>query len=151
MNHRRHFIKRILGGFVGLGLIFSPLAAWIRPVWAKAKKILLPKGTRMKNLIGKDPADLDTQNLDLTPLKDFETMGLDDHPVNLDKWQLEIDGLVQRPIKLTYSQVIEMQPVKRDVLLICPGVFAYHACWEGISVGKLLEMTRIDPETTHVS
>jgi len=151
MNHRRHFIKLILGGFAGLGLIFSPLAAWIQPVWAKAKKILLPKGTRMKNLIGKDPADLDTQNLDLTPLKDFETMGLDDHPVNLNKWQLEIDGLVQRPIKLTYSQVIEIPPVKREVLLICPGVFAYHARWEGISVAKLLETARMNPETTHVS
>ena len=47
MNHRRHFIKIILGGFAGLGLIFSPLAAGIRLVWAKAKKIILPKGTRI--------------------------------------------------------------------------------------------------------
>jgi hypothetical protein len=38
MNHRRHFIKVILNGFAGLGLIFSLLAAGIRMVWAKAKK-----------------------------------------------------------------------------------------------------------------
>ena len=60
MNNRRHFIKLILGGFAGLRLIFSPLVAGIRLVWAKAKKIILPKGTRMKNLIGKDPANLGT-------------------------------------------------------------------------------------------
>ena len=45
MNHRRHFIKLIMGGFAGLGLIFSPLAAGIRLVWAAAKKIILPIGT----------------------------------------------------------------------------------------------------------
>jgi sulfoxide reductase catalytic subunit YedY len=150
MNYRRHFIKSLLSGFAVLGLIFSPLAAGLKLVWAGAKKIILPKGTRMEHLIGKDPADLDTRNLDLTPLEEFETMGLDDHKVNLNKWQLEIDGLVQKPFKLAYSQVIELAPVKRDVLLICPGVFAYHARWEGISVGKLLEMARVNPDATHV-
>ena len=150
MNHRRHFIKLILSGFAALGIMFSPLADAIRVVWARTKKIILPKGTRMEHLIGKDPADLDTRNLDLTPLDDFETMGLDDHRVNLNNWQLEIDGLVQRPIKLAYSRVIELAPVKRDVLLICPGVFAYHARWQGISVAKLLEMARINPDATHV-
>ena len=150
MNYRRHFIKLILSGFAGLGLMFSPLADTIRVAWAKTKKIILPKGTRMEHLIGRDPADLDTRNLDLTPLEDFETMGLDDHRVNLNEWQLEVDGLVQRPIKLAYAQVIDLAPVKRDVLLICPGVFAYHARWQGISVAKLLEMARVDPEATHV-
>jgi len=151
MNYRRHFIKLIMGGFAGLGFIFSPLAAGIRLVWAAAKKIILPKGTRMATLIGKNPADLDTQNLDPTPLEEFETMGLDNHQVDLNTWRLEINGRVQSPVKLTYSQVVEIQPVKRDVLLICPGVFAYHARWEGISVAKLLEMARINPDATHVS
>ena len=140
----------ILSGFAALGLMFSPLADAIRVVWAKTKKIILPKGTRMEHLIGRDPGDLDTRNLDLTPLEDFETMGLDDHRVNLNEWQLEIDGLVQRPIKLAYSQVIALAPLKRDVLLICPGVFAYHARWQGISVARLLEMARVNPDATHV-
>ena len=151
MKKRRHFIKLLLGFFAGLGLIFSPLAAGIRLVWAAAKKIILPKGTRMETLVGKNPGDLDTQNLDLTPLEKFETMGLDDHQVDLNTWRLEINGRVQSPVKLTYSQVIEIPPVRRDVLLICPGVFAYHARWEGISVAKLLEMARINPDATHVS
>jgi sulfoxide reductase catalytic subunit YedY len=150
MNYRRHFIKLILSGFAALGLMFSPLADAIRVVWARAKKIILPKGTRMGDLIGKDPADLDTRNLDLTPLEDFETMGLDDHRVDLNRWQLEIDGLVKHPIKLAYSQVIESAPVKRDVLLICPGVFAYHARWQGVSVARLLETARVNPDATHV-
>ncbi len=35
--------------------------------------------------------------------------------------------------------------------LICPGVFAYHARWKGISVAKLLEMAHVKPEATHVT
>ena len=151
MKKRRQFIKLILGFFAGLGVLFNPLAAGMRLVWAKAKKIILPKGTRMKTLVNKNPADLDTQNLDLTPLEEFETMGLDDHQVDLKKWQLEISGQVQRPVKLTYSQITEIPSVKRDVLLICPGFFAYHARWEGVSVAKLLEMAQASPDVTHVS
>jgi DMSO/TMAO reductase YedYZ molybdopterin-dependent catalytic subunit len=151
MKKRRQFIKLILGFLAGIWFLFSPLAAGMRMVWAKAKKVILPKGTRMETLVRKNPADLDTQNLDLTPVKEFETMGLDDHDVNLKTWQLQIGGRVQRPIKLTYSQLLEISSVKRDILLICPGFFAYHARWEGISVAKLLETAGVKADVTHVS
>lgn len=151
MRKRRQFIKLILGFFAGLGLLFSPLAVGIRWVWAKAQKIILPKGTQVKTLIGKNPANLDTRNLELTPTEKFGTMGLASHQVDLNKWQLEINGRVQRPIKLQYSQVTEIPSVKKDVLLICPGVFAYHARWEGVSVAKLLEKAQASSDATHVS
>ena len=150
MEKRRQFIKRILGFFAGMGIMFNPLAAGVRLVWAKAKRIILPKGTRMETLVGKNPAELDTQNLDLTPLEELETMGLSDHHVNLNKWHLEIDGDVHRPLKLTYDQIIEMPSIERNVLLICPGFFAYHARWKGISVAKLLETARVDAGVTQI-
>jgi sulfoxide reductase catalytic subunit YedY len=121
MNSRRQFIKLMAILLSGLGLLFSPLAKGVRGAWAKAKKIILPKGTRMETLVGRNPEDLDTQNLDLTPLEEFETMGLDDHHVNLNKWHLEIDGNVHQPLKLTYDQIVEMPSIERNVLLICPG------------------------------
>jgi len=151
MEKRRQFIKLTLGILSGLGFLFSPLGAAMRLLWAKAKKIILPKGTRADTLINKNPANLDTRNLDLTPLEAFGTMGLDDYQVDLNKWQLEIEGRVQGPVKLNYSQVTEIPSIKRDVLLICPGFFAYHARWEGVSVEKLLEMARAYPDVTHIS
>ena len=151
MKKRRQFIRLLAGFFAGMGFFFSPLATGVRLVWAKAKKIVLPKETRMRNLVGQNPANLDTRNLNLTPLEEFETMGLDDHHVNLGEWQLEISGLVQRPFKLSYPQLTEIAPVKRDVLLICPGFFAYHARWEGLSVAKLFKMAEVNPDVTHVS
>ena len=151
MKKRRQFIKLMLGLFAAMTLLFNPLASWVQVAFAKVKKIILPKGTRMDSLIGKNPAHLDTRNLDLTPVEAFETMGLDDHQVDLKTWRLEIGGLVQRPVKLRYSQVTEMPSIKKDVLLICPGFFAYHARWKGVSVAKLLEMTQASHDVTHVS
>jgi sulfoxide reductase catalytic subunit YedY len=148
---RRQFVKLLVGFIAAAAGLFVPFVTGLRVVWAKAKKIILPKGTRMETLVGKHPAHLDTRNLDLTPVQEFETMGLDDHRVDINKWQLELSGGVQNPVKLSYSQVTEMPSVKKDVLLICPGFFAYHARWEGVSVAKLLEMAQAGPDITHVS
>jgi len=151
LKTRRQFINLILGFLSGMGLVFSPIANGIRVVFAKAKKIILPKGTRMNSLVGKNPATLDTRNLDLTPVQEFDTMGLDDHDVDLKKWQLEIDGQVHRSLRLTYDQIIEMPSIERNVLLICPGFFAYHARWKGISVAKLLETAEVGSGVTEVT
>jgi len=141
----------ILGFFGGLGLTFSPIAKGIGIVFATAKKIILPKGTRMNTLVGKNPADLDTRNLDVTPVEEFGTMGLDDYQVNLNDWKLEIGGHVHRPLRLTYAELMKMPSIERKVLLICPGFFAYHARWKGVSVAKLLEKAQMITGVTHVS
>ena len=133
-----------------MGLVFSPVANGIRVVFAKAKKIILPKGTRMNSLVGKNPATLDTRNLDLTPMQAFGTMGLSNYDVDLKKWQLEIVGQVQRSMKLTYDQILAMPSIEKNVLLICPGVFAYYARWKGISVARLLEKAGLDSGVTDV-
>lgn len=50
MNNRRQFIKLIMGFLGWIGLLFGPVANGIRVVFAKAKKIILPKGTRMDRM-----------------------------------------------------------------------------------------------------
>jgi len=134
-----------------MGLVFSPLAKGLRVVFAKAKKMILPKETCMDSLAGKNPANLDTRNLKLTSVEDFETMGLDDYDVDLNKWRLEIGGHVHRALRLTYNQIVEIPSIKKNVLLICPGVFAYHARWKGISVAKLLETAEVGSGVTYVT
>jgi sulfoxide reductase catalytic subunit YedY len=140
-----------LGFLSGLGLVFSPVANGIRVVFAKVKKIILPKDTPMHSLVGKNPATLDTRNLELTPMQAFGTMGLSDHDVDLKKWRLEIAGQVQRSLKFSYDQIVAMPSIEKNVLLICPGFFAYHARWKGISVAQLLEKAGIGSGVTHVS
>jgi sulfoxide reductase catalytic subunit YedY len=151
MKKRRQFIKLTLGLFAGMGLWFNPLARGVQVVFAKAKKMILPRGTRMDRLAHQNPADLDTRNLDLTPVEKFGTMGLDDHQVDLNRWQLEIDGHVDRSLRLSYNQILQLPSIERNVLLICPGFFAYHARWKGISVAKLLETAGLDSNVAYVT
>ncbi len=150
MYRRRRFIKIIMGLAGVLGLLFNPLAGMVRLAMAKAKRVLLPRGTKMDDLIRRNPAKLDTRNLTLTPIEAFETMGQTDHKVSLDKWRLEIEGEVERPFKLSRDQILQMPSIEKDVLLICPGVFAYHARWKGVSAGRLLETAGVDSTATHV-
>jgi sulfoxide reductase catalytic subunit YedY len=151
MDTRRHFFKKMIRFLAGIGLFFSPLSTAVQRAWAKTKRIVLPKGTKMSKLVNSNPATLDTRNLEVIPLEDFETMGLTDHQVNLDQWRLEITGAVQKPLKLTYAQLLKLPPIERNVLLICPGFFTNHGRWKGISIAQLLKLAEAEEGITHVS
>ncbi len=151
METRRHFIKEIIGCLGLAGFLFSPFSTLVRSALAQAKKIILPKETKRESLVTRNPADLDTRNLEITPLQDFQTMGPTDHKVDLDTWRLEVKGHVKTPLDLTYKQITSLPSVERDVLLICPGVFANHGRWKGISMGVLLKMVKAEEGVTHVT
>ena len=151
MEERRQFLKVLFGGvaFVGTGLgsLFT-MAKW---VLAETRKIILPKRTPKESLIDKNPAELDARNLEVTPLENFGTMGLTDHAVSLEKWGLEVDGHVKRPLRLTYEEMKKLPSVERNVLMICPGFFANHGTWKGFSLGALLKVAEAEDGVTHVT
>ena len=144
MQKRRQFLKTILGFLTGLGMSLSPIYGTFKLAYGKAKKIILPKETNRADLIDKDPEELDTRNLEITPLKDFDTMGVTDHEVDLKQWRLEITGRVQKPLSLTNEELVNLPSVERNVLLICPGFFANHGKWKGFSLGTLLKRAKIE-------
>jgi DMSO/TMAO reductase YedYZ molybdopterin-dependent catalytic subunit len=151
MDKRRQFLKYLVGGAAwvgtGLGSLFS-MAKW---VLAETGKTILPKGTPRETLIDKNPAELDARNLEVTPLENFGTMGLTDHAVSLEKWGLQVDGLVKRPLRLTYEDMKKLVPVERNVLMICPGFFANYGIWKGFSLGALLKLAQAEDGVTHVT
>ncbi len=110
MSNRR-FLKISVKFIAWIGFLESPLISLIRLVQAKTKKMILPKNFPRKDLVDKNPADLDTQKLDITPLKDFETMGITGHETDLNTWRLKVEGLVERPLQLTYSQILTLPPL----------------------------------------
>jgi DMSO/TMAO reductase YedYZ molybdopterin-dependent catalytic subunit len=128
----------------------SPLALLVRRSCAALRRRLLPADTDLGTLLFESPKNLDTRNLPITPIDKFGTMGLSEHQVDLQRWQLTIGGVVARPTRFTYDQITAMPVISRDVLLICPGVFAYNARWRGISIWPLLEQAGVDMKTTHV-
>jgi DMSO/TMAO reductase YedYZ molybdopterin-dependent catalytic subunit len=151
MDTRRQFLKKISKAVTFLGILYMPFASGMRWAWCKTQKIILPKGTKREALIQKNPADLDTRNLAITPLNDFGTMGLVDHSITLKDWHLEVKGHVDIMVLLTYQQIISLPYIQRNVLLICPGFFANHGQWRGISIKQLLAMAEVKKGATHVT
>jgi sulfoxide reductase catalytic subunit YedY len=148
---KRRFLKISIKLITGFGILASPLFSWIRLIRAKVQKMILPKDFPRKDLVDKNPADLDTQELNITPLKDFGTMGITDQETDLGTWRLKVEGLVERPFQLTYSQILTLPSIERNVLLICPGFFANHGHWKGISMTTLLEKAKVKKEATLVT
>ena len=150
MKTRRQFIKFSVKFLSGLGMFFGTIGGWFEKVYAQTKRILVPKGTDLSTLRSENPATLDTRNLDVLPLKEFETMGQTDHEVDLKSWRLSIDGNVAAPTRLTYSRIIELPSIERKVLMICPGVFTNHGKWKGISLMTVLNLAGTKADTTHI-
>ena len=144
MKERRQFLKTALGVLAGAGVFFTSWHSFLRPLWGEERKTILPKGTKRESLIEKNPAELDTRNLDITPLKDFQTMGTTENKVDLDKWRLEVTGRIKRPLLLTYSQVLALPSIEKQVLLICPGFFANNGLWKGILMGELFKKAELE-------
>jgi DMSO/TMAO reductase YedYZ molybdopterin-dependent catalytic subunit len=46
---------------------------------------------------------------------------------------------VTNQLRLTYEQIRSLPAVEKKVLLICPGFFANHGLWKGISMKSLLD------------
>jgi sulfoxide reductase catalytic subunit YedY len=150
MKTRRQFIEFSVKFLSGLGMFFVTIGGWLEKVYAQTKRILVPKGTDLSTLRNKNPATLDTRNLEVLPLKEFETMGLSDYEVDLKSWRLLIDGNVAAPTRLTYSRILELPSIERKVLLICPGIFTNHGNWKGISLMTVLNLARMKADTAHI-
>ena len=151
MTERRKFLKISLGFLSLMGLRFNPFFSLIQRAYAEAKRIILPKGTKAGSLASKDPRDLDTRNLEITPINKFGTMGTTDYKVDLEKWRLLITGSVKQPLELTHADIKALPPISRKVLLICPGVFSQYGDWKGISMKPLLQKAGIEKGATHVT
>lgn len=151
MENRRQFLKKSLGFMGCAGIFFLPLSAFVQRAYGKAKRIILPKGTKLNSLIQRNPKSLDTGNLEITPIEDFETMGITDYKVDLSKWRLIVEGAVEKPLKLAYEEMKKLPSVENEVLLICPGVFAIHGRWKGIVMERLLEEAKMEKGATHVT
>jgi sulfoxide reductase catalytic subunit YedY len=151
MNSRREFIKKTFQAFALLEIISTPLFSMCGWALDRVQKIILPADTKRESLIQKNPADLDARHLPVTELSGFQTMGLTDHRVDLAGWRLEVEGMVEKPLSLSYQEVKDLPSVTENVLLICPGFFANHGRWRGLLVRDLITLAGYRKGATHVT
>jgi DMSO/TMAO reductase YedYZ molybdopterin-dependent catalytic subunit len=70
--------------------------------------------------------------------------------VSTDRWQLEIDGMVDRPMTISYPQLMAMPMIERDITLTCVsnevgGGYVGAARWQGIRLADLLDRVGVRP------
>ena len=81
----------------------------------------------------------------ITPNDEFYVTSYRSPPtIRVNEWSLSVTGLVERPIVLTYEQLVGRPTVSQIVTLECvgntvAGEFISTAEWEGVSLRSLLE------------
>lgn len=75
--------------------------------------------------------------------------------VQAQEWTLEFSGMVRRPYKLTYDDLLQMPMVERDVTIMCVsnpigGNYIGNARWLGTPLMPLLEQAGIDSAADQV-
>jgi DMSO/TMAO reductase YedYZ molybdopterin-dependent catalytic subunit len=126
-------------------LVFHPLSI----CWAKAKQIL-PKGFSKSKLKDMNPAEIDSRNLEVDPLKKFGTMGPTDVVIDLKTYRLKVTGKVERPLSLSYDEILKYPQLTETVLLICPGFFSNNGRWTGLNLKSLIQQAQIEKEAQYI-
>ena len=93
----------------------------------------------------------------ITPNDDFYLMSSHNEPaVDLQKWSLTIDGLVDHPLKFTYGDMMQLAPYETTLTLECisnpvGGGMVGNAVWKGTLLKPLLERAGIQPRAKYAA
>lgn len=67
-----------------------------------------------------------------------------------DSYRLVVDGLVERPLALTYPELLEMASDRQEVTIDCTGGWYSTQGWTGVGVGRLLDRAGVRREAASV-
>ncbi len=108
--------------------------------------ILAPQKSDAANFIAKKFLALPPRkNPFITPNDQFYIVQCCGIPkMDMASWFLEISGLAQKPLRLTYSDILKMPSVEKMVTLQCidnevAGDLISNAVWKGVSLASLLK------------
>jgi DMSO/TMAO reductase YedYZ molybdopterin-dependent catalytic subunit len=146
---RRNFLRKSFWVSLGGFFLTSSLWGFVAKVWAKAKQ-LLPKGFPKNQLLNMNPEEIDNRNLEVDPLNKFGTMGPTDVAIDSKTYRLKVTGKVERPLSLSYDQILNYPSMTETVLLICPGFFSNNGRWIGVSFKSLLQEAQIKKEAQYI-
>ncbi len=92
------------------------------------------------------------QGINLTPISQQRTTAIfGPQYIDIETYQLQIDGLVERPMNFTYDQIIAYPSTSKVVTLTCVEGWYFTAKWTGIPLGTLLNVTGIKENATAVT
>ena len=94
--------------------------------------------------IGQQPENLriegELQREGITPIEDFFVMDVGIQPdIDVAEWRLEVTGLVDNPLQLTYDDILEYPSVTQVTYLYCMPGYEATGEWTGVPLKSILE------------
>ena len=99
----------------------------------------------------------------ITPMPPAETPGLAEvdpstglhvtgkaQTIDLASYRLEIGGLVNYPLKLSYDDLRCMPKIEVQTTIVCKGNFEDTAVWTGASLQYILELVGVQPQAENI-
>ncbi|MEV0379007.1 molybdopterin-dependent oxidoreductase [Nonomuraea sp. NPDC050643] len=153
---RRRLLTGVAGGVVvaGAATVLGRQLGGRQAVDAARVGVTLPKPATPARPIPAG-ADLRINGLSpfITPNRDFYRVdtALVVPQVDPNDWKLRIHGLVERPVELTYADLLKLPLTEADVTLTCVsnevgGPYVGNARWLGVRMAEILRQAGLRPE-----
>jgi DMSO/TMAO reductase YedYZ molybdopterin-dependent catalytic subunit len=71
-------------------------------------------------------------------------------PLPAEGWQIELGGLVEQPVTLTYEEILALPKSIADARLTSVSGWSVRGKWGGVRLGDLLAVAGIGPGAAHV-
>ena len=156
--------RRFVGGAIGIGsaaVIVGGVGRMLQQrfeVGAERSSIALPAAESPSATLPAD-AQFPIEGLYpfVTPNKDFYRIdtALVVPQVSKDSWSLKIGGMVDRPIEITFDDLLARPQVERYITLSCVsnpvgGGYIGNALWQGVLLKDVLDEAGVQPGATQV-
>lgn len=147
VSSKRLFIKRGIIGLVGLAILAYALDRFIQPMAEFAQPSPTVAGTvRSCKSCFQDGSLKTFVASEITPNESFYVVSKNaiDPVVDGASWSLTIDGRVERPIRLSYDELLSLPSVTQFATLVCisnpiGGNLIGNAEWTGVPLRYLLD------------
>lgn len=71
-------------------------------------------------------------------------------PLSAEGWQVRLGGLVEKPVTLTYEEIVALPKSIADARLTSVSGWSVRGKWGGVRLSDVLALTGLKPEATHV-
>ncbi len=152
--------RGVLGGLAITAALTAAAGGAGRILAARRGEGLGPAGVTLPRPAQRAPAIPGTAQVDVPGVTPFVTPNRDFYRVDtalaipaLDAgtWRLRLHGQVERPVELTYADLLAMPSVERTITLTCVsnevgGTLAGTATWLGVPLAAVLERAGVRPD-----
>ncbi|MBI2756698.1 MAG: molybdopterin-dependent oxidoreductase [Chloroflexi bacterium] len=135
---------------VGLSGVAAAVGALVWRALPSEGEVILAAPARGPVSLNLPPWDVPGLSPEITPTADFYTVSKNiiDPSVATDTWKLVVDGLVDRPLELTYQQLLALPAVESALTLMCisnsvGGDLWGNATWKGVKLAALLQQAGV--------